>query len=42
LIDYDGLAVGRSNKDKTRFLANWDNYPQLKAAWLDCFIKAGL
>ena len=35
LIDFDGLAQGRSAKDRNRLLANWQDDPALLAAWTD-------
>jgi len=33
LIDYDAVRRGGYEKDHARFLANWDDQPELKQAW---------
>ena len=33
LIDYDAVRRGDHKKDWARFLANWDDQPELKQAW---------
>ena len=42
LIDYDALGYGTSRGDKARFLANWDQQPELKARWQKRMNEAGL
>ena len=33
LIDYDAVRPGSNQHDLKRFMANWDAYPELHAAW---------
>lgn len=42
LIDYDAVTRGDHDKDRTRFLANWDDQPQLLNAWTQALQEAGL
>lgn len=42
LIDFDALSSGVSDKDKVRFMANWQDDPQLYQAWQAKLVAAGL
>ena len=42
LIDYDAVVRGDNSGDIKRFLANWDEQPDLKARWSECLTEAHL
>ena len=42
LIDYDSLGHGDNAADVARFLANWDDQPQLRERWQRALTEAGL
>ena len=42
LIDVDALSEGSLDKDKARFLANWQDDPEMLSAWQQKFSEAGL
>ena len=42
IIDYDALRSGDIAPDVQRFLANWEDVPELKARWRQRLAEAGL
>lgn len=42
LIDYDALSHGGNSSDIARFMANWDDLPELKGTWQKWIDEAGL
>ncbi|MFT7653079.1 MAG: tRNA A-37 threonylcarbamoyl transferase component Bud32 [Limisphaerales bacterium] len=42
LIDVDAVSEGSLDKDKARFLANWQNDPEMLSGWQQKFSEAGL
>jgi len=42
LIDYDAVHKGGNHKDVARFLANWDDAPELQAAWRQALADASV
>jgi tRNA A-37 threonylcarbamoyl transferase component Bud32 len=42
LIDVDAVSEGSLDKDKARFLANWQDDPEMLSAWQQKFSEAGL